>query len=118
MSELKPCPFCGGEARYTPACAQANEVKCNKCHAKSMRVFMPDLYYPNWKDANKAKAIEAWNTRHITRADIPESLVREIQAEVFTLSAAIARMFDQAKYAAQELDARAAELREQKDETV
>ena len=55
MSELLPCPFCGGEARlimsspdwFFPACMN-RECACD------------------WTDSypTKAEAIEAWNTRH------------------------------------------------------
>lgn len=52
--ELKPCPFCGGDAElmYPEELERYDgTVVCMKCHAAS-----PDK--DNWKDA-----IEAWNTR-------------------------------------------------------
>ena len=51
MSELKPCPFCGGEARYTNlgCCVY---IRCDAC----------DFSMPTQR--TEAEAIEAWNTRH------------------------------------------------------
>ena len=49
MTELKPCPFCGGEAVFGRRIYCA-EVYCSKCHATIGRVGL---------DA----AIEAWNRR-------------------------------------------------------
>ena len=63
MSELKPCPFCGGQARiFTKRVHSENHhlqldvkceyiVKCNRCRA-SMSCY-----------ASKAWAINAWNRR-------------------------------------------------------
>lgn len=50
--ELKPCPFCGGEARYNLANIvwRTGYVLCRGCRACS------DL-------KREAEAIEAWNTR-------------------------------------------------------
>ena len=51
MAELKPCPFCGGEAKlrafYKDYC-----VYCTRCNASTMK------YSPT-----ETKAIEAWNRR-------------------------------------------------------
>lgn len=57
MSELKPCPFCGGEAKIKARYYRAIDIYdysgvCQECNA-SMDV----------KDT-EAEAIEAWNTRH------------------------------------------------------
>lgn len=51
MSELKPCPFCGGEAELTGFEAPEFWVWCPNCKAST--------------DAHTCKggAIEAWNTR-------------------------------------------------------
>ena len=54
---LKPCPFCGGEARYidaTTAIPYDREiyfVECKECRSNS------DMYY------SLENAIKAWNTR-------------------------------------------------------
>lgn len=50
MSELLPCPFCGGEAEYGLTVA-GEEVYCTKCKAAMPRT------------TTKEQAIEAWNTR-------------------------------------------------------
>ena len=50
MSELKPCPFCGGEAKYGIYFTSPG-VKCTKCTA--------GVYcHPNYESA-----ISAWNRR-------------------------------------------------------
>ena len=56
MSDLKPCPFCGGEAKIKSRYYRAIDIYdysgvCQECNA-SMDV----------KDT-EAEAIEAWNTR-------------------------------------------------------
>lgn len=48
MSELKPCPFCGGEAVVTLA-----GVSCSRCQG----TMVVDL------NATEQDAIDAWNTR-------------------------------------------------------
>lgn len=52
MSELKRCPFCGGEAELLKGqCEIDNYVMCLECRSKTK------LYN------TKASAIKAWNTR-------------------------------------------------------
>lgn len=61
QSELKPCPFCGGEAEYHSDKGPTGEVYawvgCNQCDAMSghcdVRSMQPEETHP----------IEAWNTR-------------------------------------------------------
>src|SRR5574344_2291812 len=58
MSELRECPFCGGEAEVHPSSDYSTHftgatffVWCDKCETRG------DYY------DTEAKAIEAWNTR-------------------------------------------------------
>ena len=66
-SELKPCPFCGGEARLVDRRKQCVVspgvyevpwmVEC------SNRRTCPALMLTTWPYATEEEAIEAWNTR-------------------------------------------------------
>lgn len=51
MSELKPCPFCGGEQVTTKKGKYMWWCKCEKCNAES------------GVRSKKEEAIEAWNRR-------------------------------------------------------
>ena len=68
--ELKPCPFCGGEAEllYKFRSTQDSDnhmlvrARCKDCNAQSPYKRSPKHH--GWFDAiNKKKAIEAWNRR-------------------------------------------------------
>lgn len=50
MTELKPCPFCGGKAGLEQI-SDAYWVECGKCGASSVFCGQPE------------PAIDAWNTR-------------------------------------------------------
>ena len=57
MFELKPCPFCGGEARLFVN--GGVRVICSKCYA-STRIMSDEIEY----DSNAVETvIEAWNRR-------------------------------------------------------
>ena len=56
MAELKPCPFCGGEAKLEHL-SKSSMVYCLSCKASSKLIeYAPDY-------ASDEKAIEAWNRR-------------------------------------------------------
>ena len=62
MTDLKPCPFCGGESElvipnsWDPYQAY---VRCKKCRISGPLVWMVD-------DENfKATAVKKWNTRKV-----------------------------------------------------
>lgn len=50
MEELKPCPFCGGEAKRNDDMQRWGDVYCNGCGC-------------NMLTGNMKSAIKAWNTR-------------------------------------------------------
>lgn len=68
MNELKPCPFCGGEAKIhkSTECWGHGEyvgyavVKCCKCFATGMKIY--DREMPN-NETMERLAREAWNRR-------------------------------------------------------
>jgi len=68
MSELKPCPFCGGEAD-TQIFDKVLNVGCPHCDIRTRFMLHDEL------DA----AIEAWNTRHVETDPLREAC-REIVA--------------------------------------
>lgn len=59
MSELKPCPFCGGKAfvEHDHEGIGASYVRCAKCGVKSIR------FYKSFAHASDDKAVEFWNRR-------------------------------------------------------
>ena len=64
MAELKPCPFCGGKAKYVYAMPY-NAVKCRKCNTWGKTVL--DIYE---QQDGKQAAIEAWNRRYTPASEI------------------------------------------------
>lgn len=72
MSELKPCPFCGGEAAVKPQdvyMSKAVFVHCKTCKARVMERYegkhirQDGTYYSLSLEDAERKAIEAWNRR-------------------------------------------------------
>ena len=61
MTELLPCPFCGGEAELIHGTAYAedysSQVQCSKCGAKIKEIHRAVDYCAD------EKAAEAWNRR-------------------------------------------------------
>lgn len=62
--KIKPCPFCGGEARlehpsgpYMEPYKGASMVECTNCHAMTRSFSVATEY------SSDDKAIEAWNRR-------------------------------------------------------
>ena len=56
MSELKRCPFCGGEAKIDKTITNTVSVECKVCHASSRIILCTE-------GDIEEKAIEEWNTR-------------------------------------------------------
>jgi Lar family restriction alleviation protein len=56
MTELKPCPFCGGKVRRAIGLMGLNFFRCKECGAV---VSFDNDYY----NTHKNEAIEAWNRR-------------------------------------------------------
>lgn len=60
---LKPCPFCGGEAKLTDPDARIYFwVECSECHAKS-------TIHCGGHGASPAESIAAWNRRAVAQAE-------------------------------------------------
>ena len=57
MIDLKPCPFCGGEARLFVS--DGVRALCAKCRASSKILVDSECY----KTRAVEKVIEAWNRR-------------------------------------------------------
>lgn len=60
MAELKPCPFCGGEALLEEFIVRKGFEACIVC--ADCLVSMPTITYDTEKEARE-RAIEAWNKR-------------------------------------------------------
>lgn len=68
MAELKPCPFCGGEAEYKRTVIKTNRtwcdavfVRCAVCDARTNRVLFDGRKHPNGEEYIEAE--QAWNRR-------------------------------------------------------
>jgi len=64
-NELKPCPFCGGEAKLMTAMTDDGEgtisVVCQKCHIGIFRAR--SMKWDGWKLNDCLDAVYAWNRR-------------------------------------------------------
>lgn len=72
MTELKPCPFCGGEAKVKKAPwdrseegSSVCEVYCTECHASiyGETFNFYQVKYDRNNPQDKISAIEKWNRR-------------------------------------------------------
>lgn len=63
MEKLKPCPFCGGDAKREDYGLIGNDevVKCTECGART-KLFLKGVHFGG-------DAIEAWNRRAEHEAD-------------------------------------------------
>lgn len=71
MSEIKPCPFCGGEASlHTEACPDGGgtywNVKCRECGASSLGRY---ISHGNECPLGFQEIRDQWNVRHIEITD-------------------------------------------------
>ena len=57
MSELKPCPFCGGEAKIRHRAFETTSIQCERCGVETL------LYEDSPSSSGKSKAKAAWNRR-------------------------------------------------------
>ena len=73
MSELKKCPFCGGEAKLMASAFLSHDafVMCKSCGAKTL------IHSSASRDDAKMNAIKSWNTR-IPVDDVVEALKKPI----------------------------------------
>ena len=92
MTELKPCPFCGGSAKERAAFASGSTdkvgvyVECEGCGAWSKT---------EWGEGAEKKAADAWNTRpeHVDR-DALLALADEIEDNDVTYSVSTQYVLD------------------------
>ena len=71
MAELKPCPFCGGEAVMEHYIGGGYLAHCSEC----------DGMIENWFE-REAEAAEAWNRRAPSKEAKPKTLTEAITREI------------------------------------
>lgn len=72
MTDMKPCPFCGGKATLLYVGDSTWQVICDKCGSCS------DYYNEEWEPDNQPEgkeAIKAWNTRQV-ESELNEEIKR------------------------------------------
>jgi Lar family restriction alleviation protein len=65
MSELLPCPFCGGEAEFATDNGKSWAIVCQTCIAR-----VGGRHYPDY--AEKKEMISKWNRRVDPKCAYPE----------------------------------------------
>jgi Lar family restriction alleviation protein len=64
MTELLPCPFCGGKAAFQPRTALSYEVACVVCGASGPTFPLPRYTtQADWLARLRERAVTHWNTR-------------------------------------------------------
>ena len=76
MTELKPCPFCGGEAKTVhydgalticcPACSKNWDLEGERPGER----WAADFEFSGWSEEDDSAAIAAWNRRTIDRDEL------------------------------------------------
>ena len=102
MTELLPCPFCGGEAvirKYCDTCLEEIDFKCAHdispdaiCQSGEQVFWIehdcPGIDEEGWGVlstgcyASAREAIEAWNTRSVGTCEPYKQLIRDLIAEM------------------------------------
>jgi len=90
MNELKPCPFCGGEARRIDIDATkpsvpdagASYIACGRCYACSPIMF-----------GEKTGLEESWNRRALSTID-PDAKPKELSKDVRDFTLQLTKSYD------------------------
>ena len=81
--DLKPCPFCGGEAvcdTVKPNDCNNYVVSCLSQEGCAGAIYIPDAYY------SEQEAIKAWNTRPSLSVEEIEEVVKDKMSEFWIIS--------------------------------
>ena len=84
MSELKRCPFCGGEAEFYRTPIKTNGgycdsvvVRCKECEARTNRILYDARKHQNDSEYDEAAAY--WNTRKSVENTISKLASQEVE---------------------------------------